>query len=341
MPFPDFLVIGAQKAGTSWLYRSLSDHPEIWTPPLKELHYFDQRISEPSFAALPARLLGKEYAKEDWYRWFWQFQLKSRLQKHRKNFDLKGVLWDVRFFARSPSDAWYASLFKQGRGMMTGEVTPDYSRLDESVVAHIYELMPNAKIIFFIRNPVERVFSSTAKHLKDLNLMGEQPQTTPYEQLLEMSRKPGLIDQGLISETKYLQTLEKWRRFFSDEQIFVGFLEDIHFCPARMLRRLYKFLGVDPSYSQQAIRRRINPGSQDMMPTRLAVHLASTFHEDLQRLSERFGGYASFWLYSAEQLVSGAVTEDAIPYPLWNSQLWKEYTSDSSWVGNAQSGPLA
>ena len=38
---PDFLCVGAQKAGTSWLYRQLEPHPDFWMPPLKELHYLD------------------------------------------------------------------------------------------------------------------------------------------------------------------------------------------------------------------------------------------------------------------------------------------------------------
>src|SRR2546423_4071056 len=38
---PDFLCIGAQKAGTSWLYHQLNSHPDFWMPPVKELRYFD------------------------------------------------------------------------------------------------------------------------------------------------------------------------------------------------------------------------------------------------------------------------------------------------------------
>src|SRR3954451_6124111 len=38
---PDFLCVGAQKAGTSWLYRQLEPHPDFWMPPVKELHYLD------------------------------------------------------------------------------------------------------------------------------------------------------------------------------------------------------------------------------------------------------------------------------------------------------------
>ena len=38
---PNFLVIGAQRAGTTWLYECLREHPEIFLPETKELHYFD------------------------------------------------------------------------------------------------------------------------------------------------------------------------------------------------------------------------------------------------------------------------------------------------------------
>jgi len=37
---PGFLVIGAQKCGTSWLHRHLSAHPDLWMPPGKELEFF-------------------------------------------------------------------------------------------------------------------------------------------------------------------------------------------------------------------------------------------------------------------------------------------------------------
>lgn len=42
MSLPDFLVIGAQKAGTTWLERNLAAHPQVFSPGRKELHYFDK-----------------------------------------------------------------------------------------------------------------------------------------------------------------------------------------------------------------------------------------------------------------------------------------------------------
>ncbi|TVQ38230.1 MAG: hypothetical protein EA384_09570 [Spirochaetaceae bacterium] len=40
--FPDFLGIGTTRGGSSWLYRVLSRHPDVWMPPVKEVHYFDR-----------------------------------------------------------------------------------------------------------------------------------------------------------------------------------------------------------------------------------------------------------------------------------------------------------
>ncbi len=38
---PDFLGLGAQKAGTSWIYNCLHDHPEVCIP-IKDLHFFSR-----------------------------------------------------------------------------------------------------------------------------------------------------------------------------------------------------------------------------------------------------------------------------------------------------------
>lgn len=55
MPLPDFLIIGAQKAGTTWLRRQLRQHPDVFMPS-HEIHFFDKRYN---------------YEKgSDWYRQF-------------------------------------------------------------------------------------------------------------------------------------------------------------------------------------------------------------------------------------------------------------------------------
>lgn len=40
MRLPNFLLIGAQKCGTTWLHHQLRQHPQIFMPPTKEQSYF-------------------------------------------------------------------------------------------------------------------------------------------------------------------------------------------------------------------------------------------------------------------------------------------------------------
>ena len=45
-PLPHFLVIGTQKGGTTSLYHLLSQHPDIFLPKVKEVHYFSQNFHQ-------------------------------------------------------------------------------------------------------------------------------------------------------------------------------------------------------------------------------------------------------------------------------------------------------
>ena len=67
---PDFICVGAQKAGTRWLYDQLAFHPEFWMPPVKELHFFDgARPGLRKAKRLKARIdkdLGNGQSREEW-----------------------------------------------------------------------------------------------------------------------------------------------------------------------------------------------------------------------------------------------------------------------------------
>ncbi|MCU7555619.1 sulfotransferase [Alteromonas sp. ASW11-19] len=43
---PDFIGVGAQRAGTTWLYRCLSEHPDIFMSAKKELHFFNRHFEQ-------------------------------------------------------------------------------------------------------------------------------------------------------------------------------------------------------------------------------------------------------------------------------------------------------
>ena len=60
---PNFLHIGAEKSGTTWLYSRLRRHPDIFMPDVKELHYFNSKNSNPKSSAN-----NFETQDLDWYK---------------------------------------------------------------------------------------------------------------------------------------------------------------------------------------------------------------------------------------------------------------------------------
>jgi hypothetical protein len=73
---PDFLIIGAQKSGTSSLYRYLAQHPQVRESVLKEVHYFDGGLED----GVDTYALG-----ERWYRA--HFPLASAMTPGRLTFE--------------------------------------------------------------------------------------------------------------------------------------------------------------------------------------------------------------------------------------------------------------
>jgi hypothetical protein len=293
-------------------------------PKEKELHYFDEKIKQQGWVF--SRLLGKRPADKRWRR-----QLGSRFKQASKERSRQNLAWDLRYFFGRPDDKWYASLFERGRDKVTGEATPDYAILDEETVAHVHGLMPEAKIIFMMRNPIERPWSAMDMRLR---IRGQE-----VHEVKDRKFYRRFDNKGSRLRTDYLGTLERWGAFYPEEQIFVGFLEDVRFFPQELLRSLYSFLGVDPSFEHGHVTRKVHPGQQDTIPTRFAVHLAHAYHEQIKALDERFGGYASFWLHCTQMLIEAPPQEDLVPHPLWESPLWEEWEGSREII--MSSGPLS
>jgi hypothetical protein len=322
--FPDFIGIGAQKAGTTWLHRNLQAHPQIFMP-RKEIHYFDRKIRDHSNPV--NRFFGKRDIDNQW-----RGQVKSASVQLMRKPSFQDLRWNFNYYMRSYNDSWYASVFEPKDGKAAGEITPAYSVLDREMVAYVHSLVPDVKIIFFMRNPIERAWSQTVMSFDKVEKGSVK--SVSEKQLF---RQLGRNSTWKLSD--YLRTFENWGSFYPEERFFVGFLEDVHFFPRELLRRLYDFLSVDPSFEPPLREKKIHTRSIGTMPTKVATHLAENFREEITRLQERFGGYASFWLHCAERLISDPPSEAHLPYPLWETPLWDE------WEGSREitmsSGPLS
>src|SRR5690606_6491994 len=130
---PDFLVIGAMRAGTSSLYKYMGSHPAVIPSLRKEIKYFSSEYNQKN---------------ESWYRCHFPTGLDIRL------------LTSMR-----------------GTRIQTFEASPDYL-LHPRAAARAAKLVPEAKIIVMLRNPVDRAFSHY-QHMFRLGL-----ETLPFEEAI-------------------------------------------------------------------------------------------------------------------------------------------------------------
>lgn len=107
------------------------------------------------------------------------------------------------------NDAWYASLFKAGEGKIKGEITPSYSVLNPSDVEKIHKLIPDVKIIFIIRNPIDRTWSHLRFHNNRFNIKG----LPTLKELQKFVDSPSVALKG-----DYIRTIKIWRNYFPENQ---------------------------------------------------------------------------------------------------------------------------
>jgi len=328
VPGPDFLCIGAPRAGTTWLYQMLRAHPGIWLPPIKELKYFDRDLT--ARTSWLQRLSGPDEGNRIWRRHLrdrleetvlapWLFgsggmvawwvngqrrlgdgRWQERWTELRRNPGevLSRFRWDLRYFLQAPSDTWYGSLFRPAGERITGDISPSYMRLDPVRVSRIYRLLPEAKLIFLMRHPVERVWASVrmAWGLGKLRCSLEDE-----DALLRFSRR-----EATAARSRYCQALKTWESYYPPHQWFIAFYEELSECPEDLLLRLYRFLGVEASarHIPTQVRQKVLAAPERLMPRAYAVEMTREYHDELQELARRFGGYATRWLEAAEALLA-------------------------------------
>lgn len=296
---PDFLGIGAQRSGTTWLTGNLRRHPEIWVPPKKEIHYFDRAMSYPTPSLLASssifvKLLSRRKSGRQWRE-----ALKSEIRKNAKNPDWPEMSWYLRFFFGRYDDRWYASLFREAKGRVKGEVTPSYSVLEPKDIEYIQAIMPKIRIIYLIRNPIDRAWSAI-RYRKLKKKAGRSLNSLSLDDLKRIVEREAMSLRG-----DYVRTINNWKSYFPDDQIFIGFFEDIVEAPELLLREVFQFLGVDASdeYITRLAFKKSNPSPSKRMPPELRLYLAEKYYSRIKTLSEILGRYANNWLEEVEDLL--------------------------------------
>ncbi|WP_207461072.1 sulfotransferase [Azospirillum sp. SYSU D00513] len=232
-----FLGIGAQKAGTTWLYFNLKKHPSVFLTEEKELHFWDQ---------------------------------------HRAN----GLDWYRQQFAAAP------------QGMVAGEITPAYGILASETVAEIRREFPDIRLIYLIRNPIERAWSSALMALPRAEMAFEEASDTWFIDHFNA--------RGSASRGDYETCLEVWRSHYPAEQLHVETFDDIVADPRGVLRRCCRHLGLDPTAYEavpdDSLSAPHNVGSRHPMRPTLRHYLDGLYRPKIESLGRYLGRDLSGWL---------------------------------------------
>jgi hypothetical protein len=271
---PDFLCIGAPRCGTGWLDRNLRSHPELWLPPIKELHYLD-------YLPRARRLLGPVILRDRNSRRRAGRYLRRALPCLARLRPPEDLGWALRYFVSWPTDQWYQSLFPQGN-RLAGECTPSYAELPEPCLARVRAINPELKIIYLLRNPIHRDWSHAAMWLRGRRRAIDNACEAEVLAALELVMRSGA--------SNYADNLARWEQFYPSENILVGFFEDLVGDPSGLLLRIMRFLGVEATARHVPARVETPRGGARYkeVPARFAAFLATRNLANLQRIHARF-----------------------------------------------------
>ncbi len=188
--------------------------------------------------------------------------LADNLRRHPQIF-LPGVK-EVKYFScflKALDLNWYLDHFAPAAGRLKGEASPCYSLLPPERIRLVRRLLPDVKLIYLMRDPVERAWSH-AKHNHRYGEANFAPRPSALESVTDGEWRANFVHDWPLASGDYLGQLRRWLAVFPREQIYVGFYESIAERPAALLREIFSFLGVDPDVDLSAfpVAERILPG---------------------------------------------------------------------------------
>ncbi len=174
--------------------------------------------------------------------------------------------------------------------LAAGEVTPAYSILPASVVAEIRRINPELKIIFLMRDPIDRAWSQARKDLP--RVFNSSMSQIPRERIIAW-----INQEWCASRSDYIRSLRTWLAHFPRNQFIFGFFEEIVTQPEDLLLRLFAFLGVEKSwkYVSRSARQAINAVEKADIAPEYEYELARIYEPELAKLKEMFAPYPEHW----------------------------------------------
>jgi hypothetical protein len=243
VPDPAILYcVGATKAGTSWFYRLLHDHPDCALPAVKEAHYWDTFAAADrakQLAAFDLRLQELRAARAEAAAADRGWQIRNL---DRRIADMTGLIAVLAGDRRD--DAAYLDWLTQGRGTarLYADMTPNYATLPDAQLERMVTASPLTKVIYLIRDPLDRLWSHIrmqAHRQRQSHEIYEKKANNILFRMLNRGQETHILARG-----DYAGVIEKLRRVVPADRLMVAFAETL--LTPEGLARVCAFLGIAP-----------------------------------------------------------------------------------------------
>jgi hypothetical protein len=238
----DFIIIGAQKSGTTSLFQYLRHHPEIFIPVDKEVPYFSH---DPTVTTVP-----------------WKTYMRN-IAQHVAGGDTtdppdERLKWGTVTPHYTVGGVWER----------TDDHTAQAEPYDERTVpSRIQAQLPDVRLIAILRDPVARAVS----HHRLFVRRGRERQTFD-EAVAQLLRPDALEDArerpkqttGYVTWGEYGRILSGYFDVFPREQMLVVFTEELERDPAQLLGRIQQFIGVSAEFEPANLGDRYNVGKAEL-----------------------------------------------------------------------------
>jgi hypothetical protein len=230
---PRFLIIGAQKAGTTALYYYLAQHPNIRPSSDKEIFFFCPELFED-----------------------WPEHPNHRILCAQKRSDF----FDPQTYPKTV--AWYHSHFplphELGRHHITYEATPEYLYYP-TVAERIFKYDPKIKLVAILRDPVERAHSAWNMYCSFGSyrpfIYAPRRETRGFDEavrdeLNKIQSGKSKLDPGYVRRGLYYDQLLRYFNLFKREQILILDSRALKYTTSVVIEQVVNFLGL-PEYRHQ------------------------------------------------------------------------------------------
>lgn len=284
---PIHLCIGAPRSGTGWLYSNLAVQSSIFTPIVKEVRYWLGRHTD-VVKAHSTSLFNKKLNQD-------------------QDCDLQ-VAWLNRWqkitCSSKPSMAEYLELMSVP-GRPSIDISPVYSLLPRRDVKALYQGLPkNSKILYFIRNPLDRLLSQMKLHLYRLGKFRGLAHPETLKALMHHEKQ--------LQRCDFEATISLWQSIFGDRFMFLDY-QDLADNSVQFIRRVAAFIDIPLDEQIVQAQAPIYVGTDrfqsvpSILPKQGATErklAAEALHPLIERFSVSYPTPGTKWLEEIEQVMT-------------------------------------